>query len=154
MLTTKDAQAVRLELMAREYVQRIGARMRERREELGLSQREVADQMPGAVTGNDISRWERGEHKPGDERLEKLAEILQTSVAYFLTDKRESATPDLSNAPSQLDRIEAAQESLTVEVAAIRVELATALTLLEELTRSLAQKRGSGASESRTRKAK
>jgi transcriptional regulator with XRE-family HTH domain len=94
MLTTKDVPRLRFELMAREHVQRIGARIRRRREELGLSQAAVAEEMPSPIDGNYISRWERGQHKPSDESLDRLAEILQTDRAYFLTDSIKAGTPD------------------------------------------------------------
>jgi transcriptional regulator with XRE-family HTH domain len=39
-----------------------------------------------------VSRWERGEHKPSDENLVALAEILGVSVASFFSDpEREAA---------------------------------------------------------------
>lgn len=134
MLTTRSVEALRFELMAREHVLRIGARIKNRREELGLSQKQVADRMPGvAVDGNYISRWERGVVKPGDEHMDSLAKALETSVAGLLTDPPDkSKTPDLSRGPSELDQMRA-------ELAATRVEIGTLATQLEEMQRLLGQ---------------
>jgi len=82
--------------MAEEHVIAIGARLRARREELHLSQGAVARQLPGTVDGNQVSRWERGVHKPSDETLEHLAKALETEVATFYVDPPpERAAPDL-----------------------------------------------------------
>ena len=109
MPTTRTAEALRFEAMAREHLERLGQRIRSRREALGLTQSQVAREMPEAVDSTAVSRWERGMHKPSDDYMEKLAEILQTTpaaLAYDETD-RSQGTPDLlGSAPTQLDRIE------------------------------------------------
>src|SRR4051812_45219376 len=83
---TSRAQALRFETMAVEYLERMGARMRERREELGLSRDLVAREMGGLTTGNQIYRWETGRHQAGPEALERLAGVLKVDVAYFMGD--------------------------------------------------------------------
>jgi transcriptional regulator with XRE-family HTH domain len=106
--------ARRFELMAAEFVQRMGARIAQRRNELGLSQVDVARALPGKVDGSQVSRWERGLHKPGDDTLERLGVILEVPVSYFMTPEPDQAsTPDLfagtdGTADERLDRIEAA----------------------------------------------
>ena len=72
--------------MAAEYLERMGARIRDRREELGLSRSEVARQMPGKTTENQIYRWEKGLHRPNDDALEALASVLGVTIAHFLAD--------------------------------------------------------------------
>jgi transcriptional regulator with XRE-family HTH domain len=82
--------------MAAEYVARIGERIRTRREELGLTQEEVARRLPGKVTGQRVSLWERGEHQPRADSLEALAKALDVSVSYFLAAQPDKTqTPDL-----------------------------------------------------------
>lgn len=100
--------------MAAEYVARIGERIRTRREELGLTQEEVARRLPGKVTGQRVSLWERGEHQPRADSLEAVAKALDVPVTYFLAaapDKTE--TPDLvaTMGPprSSEDRLEAVE---------------------------------------------
>lgn len=111
MMGTSVVARRRFELMAAEYLERIGQRIRERRDELGLSRADVAREMPGKTNENQVYRWERGLHRPHDDALEALARVLKVdSPAYFLApapDKTE--TPDVLQAldgGSQLDRIE------------------------------------------------
>lgn len=81
--------------MAAEHLRALGQRVRERREELGLTQEEVARAMPGRVTGARISKWERGENRPHDDSLAELAKALKTSAAALLAPPPDkAATPD------------------------------------------------------------
>lgn len=66
--------------MARE-AENIGARIKELREERHLTQRELADQLPGKTEGKDISRWENGKHRPTPDTLSAIADALGTNVA-------------------------------------------------------------------------
>lgn len=111
MLSPSRADRLRFAEMAARYVENIGRRIRERREELDLTQAELARALPGTVDGAQVSRWERGKHKPNDSTLEDLAKVLDvSSVAYFLTDgpSKPAEPPARSDQDaSQLDRIEA-----------------------------------------------
>jgi transcriptional regulator with XRE-family HTH domain len=109
--------------MAAEFVQRMGARIAQRRNELGLSQVDVARALPGKVDGSQVSRWERGLHKPGDDTLERLGVILEVPVSYFMTPEPDHAsTPDpfpangSSTTDERLDRIEAALTTMLERV--------------------------------------
>jgi transcriptional regulator with XRE-family HTH domain len=107
---TSRAEALRFETMAAEYLERMGKRMRERREELGLSRDHVAREMGGRTTGNQIYRWEIGKHQASPDALERLAGVLEVDVAYFMSDgpSRSAAPPtETSSDPfAQMDRIE------------------------------------------------
>jgi transcriptional regulator with XRE-family HTH domain len=118
--------------MAKAQAARIGKRIRERRDELDLTQRELADLMTAApgVGSQEVSNWERGLHRPNDTNLELLAEALQTTEADLVAgphSERQPAgdTPDVigslngNSAPgdtdelrAQLDRIEENQQNL------------------------------------------
>lgn len=96
MTKTKTLAARRFELMAAEYLERMGARIKARREELGLTQDEVAGKMPGKVNGQRISLWERGKNRPRDDALEALAGVLDVDVSYFMASEPTNGdTPDL-----------------------------------------------------------
>lgn len=100
---TFELQRRKFALMAAEHVQALGERIRLRREELGMTQDEVARAMQGSVDGQRISKWERGENRPRDESLEDLARVLKTTPAALLIPLTEKgATPDLSS-PAQDD---------------------------------------------------
>jgi len=101
--------------MAAEHVARIGARIRQRREELGLTQRELADLIPGKADSNQVSKWERGEHKPGDDTLEHIAKALNVDPSYFHVPEPKPGTPDLMgslNDSSPLDQINAKLDAI------------------------------------------
>lgn len=72
------ADLLRLAARMTEEAEKIGRRMAERRKELGLTQRGVAERMPGSTQASDVSRWERGKHRP--EPMEQIAEALETDV--------------------------------------------------------------------------
>lgn len=59
----------------------LARRLREAREEAGLSQREVARQL--GIAPSTVSRWERGEARPRSDALPRLAEVLGVSVEWL-----------------------------------------------------------------------
>ena len=61
----------------------VGEKIRRRRKELGLTQREVAGE---TVTRNLICRIEAGECQPSLESLRLIADALSVPVAYLLSD--------------------------------------------------------------------
>lgn len=72
-----------------------GANLRRLRKGLGMTQREVAEQLPGKTEGKDISRYEKGQHIPGPDTRSALAKILGVSVAAFYeTEDEVKPTPD------------------------------------------------------------
>jgi class 3 adenylate cyclase len=60
----------------------LGDRIRERREGLGLTQRDVAAALQ--VSNQAVSKWERGENAPDIEALAPLARLLGVSVDWLL----------------------------------------------------------------------
>ena len=66
----------------------IGERIRDRRLELGLSQRDVA--CPG-ISGAYVSRIEAGSRQPSVKALRQLAPILGVSVHWLETGKVDPA---------------------------------------------------------------
>jgi len=59
-----------------------GERLKEIRDERGVSMSELARQMK--TSHQNISRWESGEIVPGGETLVKLANFLKVSADYLL----------------------------------------------------------------------
>jgi transcriptional regulator with XRE-family HTH domain len=116
---TSATQRLRLALMAAEHVERIGARIRARREEMRLSRRALVQRMEGVVTENDLYRWERGQHRPQDSTLEALAKALEVDVAYFLIEEPAAPAPDLMRelgAQDRLGRVEALLEAIAIKL--------------------------------------
>jgi transcriptional regulator with XRE-family HTH domain len=97
--TTNRLDALRLRLVAGETAKRVGERIRDRRLELGLNQRQLAERIPNdAVNNQRVSDWERGVHQPSERHLKQLATALEVDVAYFYAAPEvDIATPPLLN---------------------------------------------------------
>jgi transcriptional regulator with XRE-family HTH domain len=54
----------------------VGVRIRELRRAAGLTQAQLARQLPGLLEANQISRWERGRMYPSWANVEALAVVL------------------------------------------------------------------------------
>lgn len=84
----------------------IGKRIKERREELGLSQRDLAKKMQ-YTNHSTIGKIERGQVDVSQTRIVQFAEVLGTSVAYLMgwEETKKSATNNdsgMSEAKRQL----------------------------------------------------
>jgi transcriptional regulator with XRE-family HTH domain len=138
---TDDLARRRFELMALEHLRALGERARQRREELGLTQEEVARRMPGNVSGARVSLWERGKNRPHDGNLEEYAKALETTVAALLTPPADkSRTPALHEVvgESQLDQILSAIRQADVEREDIRKLLSRQTNILNGIERVVA----------------
>ena len=67
----------------------LGNRIKERRNELGLSLRDLAAKTE--LTASFISQVERGQTNPSLDSLRRIAEALQVSVLHFLPDTAQSS---------------------------------------------------------------
>ncbi len=81
----------------------VGARLRERRESLGLSQGKLGRHL--GLTFSQIQKYEKGSNRIGAGRLFQIAEFLRVPVTYFFAglddhDERRSAA---SASPSSAD---------------------------------------------------
>lgn len=114
--------------VAKAQAQKIGRRIRERRDELELTQKELAARMtasPGA-DAQQVSNWERGIHKPSDDNLEILAEALETDMADLVSGplserKPKGDTPDLAAAlngdrPPELAKLQEQLEAVDAKL--------------------------------------
>ncbi|WP_338822092.1 helix-turn-helix transcriptional regulator [Bradyrhizobium septentrionale] len=62
----------------------IGNRLRQRRLELHISQSELADKL--GVSFQQVQKYEKGVNRIGAGRLQQIANILETDMAYFMGD--------------------------------------------------------------------
>lgn len=149
-VTTDRLHALRFQLMAGELAQQIGARIRQRREELGLKQGELAARFDSdAINNQRISDWERGVHRPSDRYMEQLAVALEKDVSWFYSGDAVGQTPDLMgslaiNDATQLDRIEAKLDELLSRTAGPGLA-----EVLEEEALRLAEQRATTVAESK-----
>lgn len=63
-------------------LEEIGARIRSKRESLGMTQQELADMVN--VTRNTISRYENGETEVGVITLKNIADALSITISWLL----------------------------------------------------------------------
>jgi transcriptional regulator with XRE-family HTH domain len=84
-----------------EKLKEIGARISERRREVGLTQEKLAEQMDVSV--QMVSNLERGNKAIRIDNLMKLCEILDISSDYILTGTR--SQDDISAAARNLSRL-------------------------------------------------
>ena len=68
----------------------IAANIRAARDAKGLTQRELA-RLAGDVDPLQVSRWERGLHRPSDTNVYELAKALDRDFAWFYTDHTKAA---------------------------------------------------------------
>lgn len=125
--TKSRLNALRLQFMARQMASLVGARIKQRRLELGLKQRQLADLVDptGAIDNQRISDWERGVHTPSDRYMSALSVALERPVSWFY-EQEKGPTPDLSDngGQSQLDRIEAELAKMRDDITKLSTGLA------------------------------
>jgi transcriptional regulator with XRE-family HTH domain len=84
----------------------VGARLRDRRAKLGLTQQQLAEMI--GVTREREQKYERGNTRISARRLADLSRILNVSVSYFFDDIEESGSisTNAASEPSHLrDRV-------------------------------------------------
>lgn len=124
--------------MASEMAALIGARIREAREQKGLSQKDLGNLLPGVVGGDQVSKWERGAHRPHDDTLVAIATALDIDLATLIAPsvKNGSATtpdPFPAKVGDLAGPIAALQDAVTELRAAVVGLAADNATLLREL---------------------
>ena len=85
---------------ARDVDRRLGARLRERRITLGLTQQQVAERIGGAA--QQVHKYETGVSRLSAGRLYQLAELLEVRVGYFYEGLEPG--PDAVRAPAPPER--------------------------------------------------
>lgn len=70
----------------------LGDKMKALRKETGLSQDFIAEKL--FTSRSTVQRWEKNQSVPTSNDLTKIAELLNTSVEYLLSDDKEEKQPD------------------------------------------------------------
>lgn len=76
---------------------RVGAKIKARRVELGMSQEKLADHL--GLTFQQVQKYEKGMNRVGASRLQQIAEALKVSIPYFFEDAARGA-----KAEARIDR--------------------------------------------------
>lgn len=77
-----------------------GSRLRECRKQKGLSQNELANILN--TNHSVIGKYERDDVKPSIDAVKRIAEVLETTIAYLLG---EAETDELFKDPAMLKRL-------------------------------------------------
>lgn len=89
--------------------QAIGARVRSRRMELGLSQESVGIAL--GVSQMQVAKYERGENQIGLDRVEALCEVLQVDMGALFGMQIDGLSPWASDMARKLDALPSHQRN-------------------------------------------
>ena len=98
MASTRRVDLLRFQLQVAQLKTNIGGRIQElrverKRRDPKWTQDYLAREIDPKLTGTQVSRWERGEVRPSDRRLERLAEIFNVTVADLLAGPLDGRAP-------------------------------------------------------------
>lgn len=151
MRTTSRVERARLLLMAENYKVQLGLAIAARRNELGMTQKDLAD-ATHYKEAQSVSRWERGETVPGD--LDVVAAALQWTVAELVAGIEppnrkvarqlgmvagEEGTPDLIRTFEPPDRLARIERMLGQILEAMGIEEQTDEELQRAMVRGLSE---------------
>jgi transcriptional regulator with XRE-family HTH domain len=93
----------------------IGARIRMRRLELGISQTALGDHL--RLTFQQIQKYEKGTNRVGGSRMAQIASMLGVEVAYFYPAQDAKGPPVVS----EMDKFLATKDGLVIARAFVRI---------------------------------
>lgn len=139
------AARLRFALQMAEQAQKVGDRITQEREKRKWSRPEMARQMPGVSTGNDVYRWENGKHLPRADTLEAIADLFEIEVCDLYAGPVDDAEPepkqgDLDQLSGPVSRAELEERvgplrsglaEVRGELSGVRTELQQILSLLQ-----------------------
>jgi transcriptional regulator with XRE-family HTH domain len=120
---------------------RVGARLRLRRNMLGLSQEKLGEAI--GLTFQQVQKYERGANRIGASRLYELSRVLDVPVSFFFDDTDPVRAPAMSFAEPPAAAIESdplrKPETLELVRAYFTIENAAVRRRLLDLAKALAQ---------------
>src|ERR671917_1916562 len=96
---------------------RVGARLRLRRNMLGLSQEKLGEAI--GVTFQQVQKYERGANRIGASRLHELSRVLDVPVSFFFDDTdpvRAPAMGGFAEPPAEVFEADPLREQETIEL--------------------------------------
>jgi transcriptional regulator with XRE-family HTH domain len=96
---------------------RVGARLRLRRNMLGLSQEKLGEAI--GLTFQQVQKYERGENRIGASRLHELSRVLDVPVSFFFDDTdpvRAPAMGGFAEPPAEAFEADPLRKQETVEL--------------------------------------
>jgi transcriptional regulator with XRE-family HTH domain len=120
----------------------VGARVRLRRNMLGLSQEKLGEKI--GLTFQQVQKYERGANRIGASRLHELSRVLDVPVSFFFDDLDPVRAPAIpggfAEPPAEAFEADPLRRQETVELveAYYAIEDATVRRRLQELAKALA----------------
>ncbi|MBX5039328.1 helix-turn-helix domain-containing protein [Rhizobium lentis] len=124
----------------------VGARIRTRRQLLGMSQERLADQI--GVTFQQVQKYEKGINRIGASRLQRIAEVLHTSPSFFF--EQSDSEPlrlqglDLPNDADPVAEFLRTKEGLVLNRAFLKIGDADVRETIIALVKAMAQAESRG----------
>jgi transcriptional regulator with XRE-family HTH domain len=122
----------------------VGSQVRVRRQLLGLSQERLAEQI--GVTFQQVQKYEKGMNRIGASRLQRIAEVLNTSPSFFFQqDPNEPlslAGLDLTVAADPVAEFLHSKEGLALNKAFIKITDSHLRDKIVALVKAMAQSQG------------
>ncbi|MBY5522908.1 helix-turn-helix domain-containing protein [Rhizobium leguminosarum] len=124
----------------------VGARIRMRRQLLGMSQERLAEQI--GVTFQQVQKYEKGINRIGASRLQRIAEVLHTSPSFFF--EQESSEPltlhglDLSANMDPVAEFLRTKEGLVLNRAFLKIDDSNIRETVIALVKAMAQAESRG----------
>lgn len=110
-----------------------GKRLKQARKKKKMTMQALADQMD--VTSVTVSRWESGTNEPNIEMINRLAEILDTSVSYLMG--KDSVGDGISIFASLLDIAYKYKNAPHIDNDQLQVALYIVMEIEKELVRRI-----------------
>jgi transcriptional regulator with XRE-family HTH domain len=119
----------------------VGARMRLRRKQLGLSQEKLGEKL--GITFQQIQKYEKGTNRVGASRLQAMADVLGVPVGYFFEDR----DPATVSGPEPITAIHVMREPGALELLTAYSQIADPALrkIIVKLARDLGRASNSGA---------
>jgi transcriptional regulator with XRE-family HTH domain len=130
---------------------RVGARLRLRRNMLGMSQEKLGEAI--GLTFQQVQKYERGANRIGASRLHELSRVLDVPISFFFDDTdpvRAPATGGFSEPPAEAFESDPLRKRETLELirAYFAIEDATVRRRLLDLAKALAAEADPGGEKS------
>ena len=118
----------------------VGSRVRLRRTMLGMSQEKLGEHL--GITFQQIQKYEKGANRIGASRLQQIARVLNTPVAFFFEDAPGQQPPAAgfaeTESPDYVVDFLSSSEGLQLNRAFVKIKDAKVRRKIVEMVRALA----------------
>jgi len=119
----------------------VGSRVRLRRAMMGMSQEKLGDRL--GITFQQIQKYEKGTNRMGASRLQNIAAVLNTPVAFFFEDAPQTVDSTAeegeneSKSPNYIVEFLSSSEGLQLNRAFMKIENPNIRRRIIDLVKSL-----------------